>query len=371
MSEILDYDEEYDEYDLENIPITVDENEESENIYDDSSDNSTFNVDEEVIQKFPAKKQVASIQRRNKIPCLITNQTISQRLYSKHIELLEARENGIPIGIKTGFPRTDKYLGGYLSPGLHVLHASPGAGKTAWALQVGQQNESVTLYLTTEMSVGTLYQRHMARINNKFLSTYTTKDADMIPLKEFLNDMKFAGSMLDRFCWVDTFENSFNPSELSSVVQGLKDDYETDHVLVVVDSLHAWATKTLGHKQEYDRLQTIISTLNDVSNKSRCPLLLICHRSREKQSQGGLTAAKGNGDIEFYANTIMDLHNEEGYEETGKIEVPRYLRIHKNRSGEAPVSIPYTFHKAYQRFEEITEAEVKQKTNTSKGFRRN
>ncbi len=51
-------------------------------------------------------------------------------------EAHEAYRTGAKRGPTTGLPSLDRELGGALAAGTHVLHAGPGAGKTALALQV-------------------------------------------------------------------------------------------------------------------------------------------------------------------------------------------------------------------------------------------
>ena len=41
-----------------------------------------------------------------------------------------AWESGQPVGPVTGLPMVDELLGGAISPGLHMIHGSPGIGKT-------------------------------------------------------------------------------------------------------------------------------------------------------------------------------------------------------------------------------------------------
>src|SRR5436190_934275 len=47
----------------------------------------------------------------------------------------DAKQSGQPRGPITRIPQLDDVLGGALQPGVHVLHASPGAGKTALAIR--------------------------------------------------------------------------------------------------------------------------------------------------------------------------------------------------------------------------------------------
>ena len=45
-----------------------------------------------------------------------------------------AKSEGRPLGPVTGFSKLDVMLSGSLMPGLHILHGSPGVGKSAFAL---------------------------------------------------------------------------------------------------------------------------------------------------------------------------------------------------------------------------------------------
>src|SRR5438128_6247689 len=70
-----------------------------------------------------------------------------------------ARESGIPRGPVTRLSALDEALGGYLSVGLHLLQAAPGAGKTAFALQVAAMCGFPSLFVTAELGTLELFRR--------------------------------------------------------------------------------------------------------------------------------------------------------------------------------------------------------------------
>ena len=74
-----------------------------------------------------------------------------------------AYTTGTPRGPITSLPSLDRELGGALAPGVHVLHAGPGVGKTAFALQVASLSPFPALYLTAEMGALELFRRITAR----------------------------------------------------------------------------------------------------------------------------------------------------------------------------------------------------------------
>ena len=58
-----------------------------------------------------------------------------------------ARKEGRLLGPVTGLKSLDRMLGGYMAPGVHVLHGDPGAGKTALALQIAASCGFPALYV--------------------------------------------------------------------------------------------------------------------------------------------------------------------------------------------------------------------------------
>ena len=90
----------------------------------------------------------------------------------------DARASGVPRGPLTGFTLLDRELGGALAPGVHVLHGTPGAGKTAFALQIAAQCQCPALFVTCEMAPAELLRRHTARISGTFLRA-SSKSGEM------------------------------------------------------------------------------------------------------------------------------------------------------------------------------------------------
>src|SRR5688500_15793360 len=84
-----------------------------------------------------------------------------------------AAQQGFPRGPHTGLPTLDRALGGHLTPGLHILHGSPGSGKTALGGQVAATCGMPALQVSVEMAPLTLFRRHVARQTSTRLSTIT------------------------------------------------------------------------------------------------------------------------------------------------------------------------------------------------------
>ena len=89
-----------------------------------------------------------------------------------------AHTTGTPRGPITSLKALDRELGGALGPGLHVVHASPGVGKTAFCLQVAASSPFPALYLTCEMAPLELFRRHTARVTSTFLGRLKSGEFD-------------------------------------------------------------------------------------------------------------------------------------------------------------------------------------------------
>jgi replicative DNA helicase len=90
-------------------------------------------------------------------------------LIADNDEAIEALKSGRARGPCTGITSLDKALGGFFETGLHLLQASPGAGKTALALQIASDCQFPALYVTAEMPPLELLRRLIARQTKTFL----------------------------------------------------------------------------------------------------------------------------------------------------------------------------------------------------------
>src|SRR5215468_12256590 len=81
----------------------------------------------------------------------------------------DARESGQARGPQTGLNLLDDALGGYLAPGVHVLQAAPGAGKTAMGLQISSSCSFPALFVSAEMPTLELFRRLIARNTKTYL----------------------------------------------------------------------------------------------------------------------------------------------------------------------------------------------------------
>ena len=109
----------------------------------------------------------------------------------------DARASGVPRGPLTGFTLLDRELGGALAPGVHVLHGTPGAGKTAFALQIAAQCQCPALFVTCEMAPAELLRRHTARISGTFLGRLKSGEMSAADAEQSARDALEAAPLLN------------------------------------------------------------------------------------------------------------------------------------------------------------------------------
>jgi replicative DNA helicase len=268
----------------------------------------------------------------------------------------KALQTGKPRGAITRLAGLDEALGGYLSPGVHILQAAPGAGKTAMALQVASDCVYPCLYVTSEMGMLELFRRLVARQTNTFLGRL--KSGEM-SANDALNLANATIEKLPHLVFMDATQAYASPVVINDVAVAMKSRFKTDHVLIVLDSLQIWAKSArrvsteMASASEYDLITSGLDAISGVATKLQCPILAVSHRNRAgNKSDGGLHAGKGSGDLEYGAETVIDLtHKDEQPDSNGEKTVKATL--HKNRHGVPGISLNFSFSGRLQSFREL------------------
>ena len=104
----------------------------------------------------------------------------------------------IPSGPVTGFAQLDNELSGYLAPGIHVIQAAPGAGKSAFCLQVAASCGFPALYVTAEMGVLELFRRTVARETETFLGRLKSGELGLEAATKLARSRPRLASAMDR-----------------------------------------------------------------------------------------------------------------------------------------------------------------------------
>lgn len=257
-----------------------------------------------------------------------------------------ARSTGMARGPVTGLSTLDRELGGYFSPGVHIAHGQPGAGKTAFALQIAASCGTPCLYLSCEMAALELLRRLTARTTGTYLGRL--KSGELLP-QESLALARRGCLSAPELALVDGTRAYASPNYLHECAIITRGD--ATNLLIVVDSLHSWAESAPATgATEYDTLNVALSSLRRLSHALACPILAIAERNRDTMKGGGLSAGAGTRKIEYGAETVIDLERSSETKEDTNGEVEVRAKLCKNRNGAAGRSLGLRFHGALQKF---------------------
>lgn len=263
-------------------------------------------------------------------------------------ELNEARRTGAPRGPQSGHTRVDQELGGAFAPGLHVVHAVPGAGKTAFAWQAAATCGCPALFVTCEMGPLELLRRLTARVTNTYLGRLKSGE---LPPEEAGRLARRAIAEAPELALLDATRAPVPPSKLLEAAEATRGNAR--RLLLIVDSVHSWAEAvTPDGATEYDGLNESLAALRSVAHRLACPILIVAERNRNAMARGGLNAGAGTRKLEYGAETVLDLKRDPDGRPDGAGEVPVTLVFSKNRNGAAGREVELRFHGALQRFRE-------------------
>jgi len=284
-------------------------------------------------------------------PCLLSDATAD--LLAEEAKARTLKEQGIAPGPVTGFASLDEELGGYLTPGLHVLLAAPGAGKTAFALQVGAQCGCPCLFVTAEMRVAELVRRVTARVTGTYLGWLRGGKMTEAQLQGVVER---AAAACERLAFYDGTETPAVANTIRDAAAAVRGErFDAGHVLLVLDSLTDWAGGGIGGaSEEYAATEAALTALKGVALSLPAPVLCVVHRNRAGQrgdAESRLFSGKGTGRIEYISETVINLEPNGEPGADGKTEI--ILRLLKNRNGQRGKALLFTFEGRLQEFTEV------------------
>jgi len=264
----------------------------------------------------------------------------------------EAMRLGRPLGPTTGLDSIDEALGGHLVPGVHILQAAPGSGKTAFCLQSVSQIGYPALFVSAEMPVLELFRRLIARETRTDLTPLKKGHYSNLVVSELAQR---TAQRIPHVAILDATAAYVSPQAILETAQLVQRRTEMEKMLVVIDSLQVWA-RSAGESgdSEYDLVNHGLKAARTLAATLKAPILAVSHRNRAGQKVGGMFAGKGSGDIEYAAETVMDLDipNQANALPDQSGNLSRELTIHKNRHGQAGETFNLKFCGKYQHFEE-------------------
>jgi replicative DNA helicase len=255
------------------------------------------------------------------------------------------------LGPITGLNELDKMLGRYLAPGVHIVHGDPGAGKTAFALQIAADCGFPALYVSAEMPMIELARRITARLSQTYLGRF--KSGEM-PASQA---SALAKKAFDQCPGLHLMDATSGPARLDFIEKSaslIMERQQADSMLIVVDSAHSWASGLRADESEYEVLSEALAQLRKLASRLACPVITIAERNRANRKQAGMDAAAGTRAFEYGAETVISLGEPEPKEpEPTPGEKRINAVIQKNRHDAAGGHAALAFHGALQKFREV------------------
>ena len=274
----------------------------------------------------------------------------------------QAREAGRPPGAITSFEPLDRELGGFLAPGIHTVLAAPGAGKTALCLQIAARCGCPVLYVSAEMRRIELLRRLIARETGEYLGKMR---GGIIDIERLRSLARRTAAQTPQIALFDAQEAVGCPegggatvSALAARAVALKAHFDSEHVLVVVDSVTEWAPlATMSDPAnagvgEYALAEVAVNGLKNLATVLRCPVIAIAHRHRAAQNKDAdrLHGAKGTGRYEYISESVWDMERDQKNLPPGGESVYIDLTLLKNRYGAVGGTFRFCFEGRIQKF---------------------
>lgn len=239
---------------------------------------------------------------------------------------------GMP-GLPTGLKALDEALGG-LQPGLHILGAEPGAGKTALALTIAR-------HAVTKHGLPVVYASFdevPPRLALKVIAACARLSlSDMANGRTPLEDVETAvlqyQSALAPLSFVAADAQLTVPDLIGQLRDQLK-HHDADIGLLVVDYLQPWAAAQAAKGVDYRMaVGAMALELRSLANKTDCPVLLISAQNRNGQGTTSMTSLRESSDLEYGADSILLLTDDKEPPLLGAGCYARKLTLAKNRFG--------------------------------------
>ena len=245
------------------------------------------------------------------------------------------KEGGRMPGIKTHFNELDKVTGGLSNSDLILIAARPSMGKSAFAVNLGQniaikEGKSVAIF-SLEMSKDQLVNRILsseASIPNDKLRKGDISPDDITKLAMLSGEISRANLYIDDTAGITT-------AEIRAKCRRLKMQDELD--VVIIDYLQL-IQGTKKNESRTNEVSEISRNLKIMAKDLNIPVIALSQLSRGPESRSDkrplLSDLRDSGAIEQDADIVMFIYRDDYYyKESEKPNIAEII-ISKNRNGE-------------------------------------
>ncbi len=270
----------------------------------------------------------------------------------------ELADNGSEdvTGVRTGFIEMDKMTAGLQKGDLIILAARPSMGKTAFALNIGENvavNEGLPVAVfSMEMGASQLALRmvgSIGRINQQNLRTGRLSDDEWGRLSETVEKLRTANVFIDE-------TPGLSPNELRARARRLARQFGGTLGLIIIDYLQLMSGSGGNEENRATVIGEISRGLKALAKELQCPVIALSQLNRSVETRPDkrpmMSDLRESGAIEQDADVIMFIYRDEYYNKESKIPGTAEIIIGKQRNG--PVgSIHLAFLKSNTRFENL------------------
>jgi replicative DNA helicase len=219
-----------------------------------------------------------------------TNETI--KLGTKLVDYLNmlAESKPGPRGIPTGFPRYDQCIGGGLRPGVHLIGARAGVGKSFMCLNIAHNVMNLgipVLYLDTELTEEAVMDRLSALISGVKIDDISTglfsQKADSCQ-KVFESAKKFADNNLFYYENISGKNHNAWISIMRRWIMkdvGFKPDGTVKDCVILLDYIKTMDLRELKNVTEWQYLGQAITDLHNFTVTYDVPILSMAQLNRD------------------------------------------------------------------------------------------
>ncbi|WP_290870746.1 replicative DNA helicase [Aquabacterium sp.] len=270
----------------------------------------------------------------------------------------ELADNGAEdvTGVRTGFADMDKMTAGLQKGDLIILAARPSMGKTAFALNIGENvavNEGLPVAVfSMEMGASQLALRmvgSIGRINQQNLRTGRLTDDEWSRLSETVEKLRTANVFIDE-------TPGLSPNELRARARRLARQFGGTLGLIIIDYLQLMSGSGGNEENRATVIGEISRGLKALAKELQCPVIALSQLNRSVETRPDkrpmMSDLRESGAIEQDADVIMFIYRDEYYNKESKIPGTAEIIIGKQRNG--PVgSLHLAFLKSNTRFENL------------------
>ncbi len=296
------------------------------------------------------------------VPNTVLIKDLVDQLISDSETVAAARASGRASGPVTGLKTLDVLLGGYLPPGLHILHSGTSVGKTALALQIASMCGFPALFVSTETHILELFRRLIARTTKTALERLKTGELSANAIGYLAKQTIEQSPTL---AIMDATTCSVSISQIAEVATSLRDWAGSNRILVIIDSIQFWSRPEIefGKGSDQDFIASAVRNASELAARLSSPVLALSHKNRSSMDKAQQTGAhpsvisqSGSGkafDYEYFAETVLELTKDKELKtDAMSAKSALTLVVRKNRHGNVGVNVPLDFTGQFQSFTE-------------------